>query len=275
MSTDTPTHDDADSIATDDNRDRPPIADDEAVTTTDRLLKSRGGRKRYHTKWCSNTARINDPQRRSRAALAADPDFGVCAECAVRVETTVAERHHDQAGELTRLADIGPDHDSLADSQEGATESEARYSAVAGRITGVLRERGPRLGQLPAPGQLYTFRAVDEAIEYRDWRWLTNAGEGAVLNDHGYAADHAEFGGREGVPGRSRHHTRHVWSTPPAVAEGILDVQRPEGHPHPCLADGHRGIRNLGDGRYSCTNDDCDRRFGRDVAEAIVEADTA
>lgn len=272
MSTDTPTHDDADRTATDQ---RAPIADDEAITTTDRLLQSRSGSKRYHTSWCNNTPRIDDPQRRSRAALAADPDFAVCLECAARAETTTAaERHHDQ-DTLTRLVNIGPDHDSLADSQEGATESEARYAAVSGRIRGVLRERGPRLGQLPAPGQLYTFRAVDDAIEYGDWRWLTNAGEGAVLTDHGYAADHPAFGGREGVPGRSRHHTRHVWSTPPALAEGILDVQRPEGHPHPCLADGHRGIRNLGDGRYSCTNDDCDRRFGRDVAEKIVEADTA
>lgn len=55
-----------------------------------------------------------------------------------------------------------------------------------------------------------------------------------------------------------------VWTTNAAAWEYINEcIDAPKAGP--CE---HSGIRNLGDGEFTCTNDDCSKTFGRDVAKA-------
>lgn len=184
-----------------------------------------------------------------------------------------AVRHHDQPDGLTRLAAIDGDHPSLGVFDPANAGS--HLSSALARAEEALAQRAHRLGGLPAPGQRYTYQAVDDALARSDWQWLVHPETPVSLDDHGPAAEHPAFGGPADIPGRSRHSTRRVWATPPAVAATIIGVRRPADHPHPCLREGHRGVRNLGGGEYTCHDGDCDRRFDRETAAAILEADTA
>jgi len=55
----------------------------------------------------------------------------------------------------------------------------------------------------------------------------------------------------------------NVWQTDRRAWEYVNDVISETTTAGPCE---HGGIRNLGDGEFTCTNDECDVRFGRDVA---------
>lgn len=56
----------------------------------------------------------------------------------------------------------------------------------------------------------------------------------------------------------------NIYRTSPAAYEYVDRLQEPDS---PCR---HTGIRNLGDGQYTCSNDRCDARFGETVAQNIL-----
>ena len=56
------------------------------------------------------------------------------------------------------------------------------------------------------------------------------------------------------------------WQTDPKVWQYVSDIKGGENWT-PC---GHKGVRNLGDDEFTCCNDDCDRTFGREIAEEVV-----
>lgn len=58
----------------------------------------------------------------------------------------------------------------------------------------------------------------------------------------------------------------NTWTTDEQVWGYVEDI-RDAGNWTPC---GHKGVRNLGDGEYTCCNDDCDETFGRGVAEEVT-----
>jgi len=59
------------------------------------------------------------------------------------------------------------------------------------------------------------------------------------------------------------------WTLPQGVAAWIAAHVDPPGEcPAPDCRAG--GIRNLGDGRYTCSNDDCDSRFDRSTAAEVL-----
>lgn len=64
---------------------------------------------------------------------------------------------------------------------------------------------------------------------------------------------------------RSRPH-RYKWQTKRSVWP-VVQQFRDQGNWTPC---GHKGIRNLGDGEFSCCNDNCEETFGRETAEEVV-----
>ena len=55
----------------------------------------------------------------------------------------------------------------------------------------------------------------------------------------------------------------NVWQTDRHAWEYVNDVIGETHNAGPC---DHSGLRNLGDGEYTCTNDDCSVTCGRDVA---------
>jgi len=59
---------------------------------------------------------------------------------------------------------------------------------------------------------------------------------------------------------RSRGSPYHIWRVDETVRQRAEELVASRDSPCGC---GHTGIRNLGDGWYSCTNDDCDVRVRR------------
>ena len=63
-------------------------------------------------------------------------------------------------------------------------------------------------------------------------------------------------------------HEGHLWRTSPAAARWIDRVISEDVVTTPCGCS--TGINNLGDGEFTCTNDDCDSRFDRETAEEVL-----
>jgi len=59
----------------------------------------------------------------------------------------------------------------------------------------------------------------------------------------------------------NRGNQRLVYRVDPDVSEAVARMPEPE---TPC---GHTGVRNLRDGAFTCTRDDCDVEFSREIAE--------
>jgi len=57
--------------------------------------------------------------------------------------------------------------------------------------------------------------------------------------------------------------TSTIWTTDKRAYEYVNNVISDPTTAGPCE---HGGIRNLGDGEFTCTNDECDVRFGREIA---------
>jgi hypothetical protein len=57
---------------------------------------------------------------------------------------------------------------------------------------------------------------------------------------------------------------RWVWTTPTAIHDRAVDLARAQSSPCGC---GHSGIRNLGDGEFTCTTDSCDIRVPREEVD--------
>jgi hypothetical protein len=64
--------------------------------------------------------------------------------------------------------------------------------------------------------------------------------------------------------GRNREQPS-TWETTRPAFEYVNDVVEKTHTPGPC---DHKGVRNLGGGEYSCTTEDCEARFSREIAEA-------
>lgn len=58
----------------------------------------------------------------------------------------------------------------------------------------------------------------------------------------------------------------YVWRTRPEAYAQVERV-RAEEKLTPC---GHAGVRNLGDGEFTCTTDACEETFGREAAEEVL-----
>jgi len=68
---------------------------------------------------------------------------------------------------------------------------------------------------------------------------------------------------------RSDDYTRRVYKTERTAWDVILTLEEQfDGIPGPCE---HRGVRNLGDGEYTCSMDDCDARFDRETARRRLD----
>jgi len=127
-----------------------------------------------------------------------------------------------------------------------------------------LRKRARTLaGVLPEPGETYVYDDISDGIGRDDWQWFCANG---VLIDHGLAMAHDDYPG-----GRDDWGTIRVWETPAPVAAEVA-AAAPDDSAHPCRADSHGGVRTIDPdaGVYTCTDDDCERTFGRDTAEAIL-----
>jgi hypothetical protein len=128
-------------------------------------------------------------------------------------------------------------------------------------ITVMLRNRSRELYQhLPEPGDTYLYRETE--LSKSTWCFLT---EHDLLEEVEYVNQSDDYPDMD-----KGFNCTHVWRTPVDTWEKITEYADGESS-HPCTEDGHRGLRNLGDGEYTCKNDACDRTFGRETAERIVE----
>lgn len=60
----------------------------------------------------------------------------------------------------------------------------------------------------------------------------------------------------------------HTWRTKPEAYRYAQENIEPPTRT-PC---GHTGVRNLGEGVFTCRREDCDYRFDRDAAREVLEA---
>jgi hypothetical protein len=115
----------------------------------------------------------------------------------------------------------------------------------------ILRVEAVAACQLPDPEETWTRDDAPDALRAALDRFVAN---GIVrVETRGYNNQPAEYRTHPGAPSQV------------ATIEATLTRT-------PC---GHKGVRNLRDGAYSCTNEDCDAEFGREVAEAVVRGDGA
>lgn len=66
---------------------------------------------------------------------------------------------------------------------------------------------------------------------------------------------------------RVNGNTRCVWQTRDGLQAWVDRHLADDDGTTPC---GRTGVRNLGSGEYTCSHDECDCRFGREVAEEVV-----
>ena len=64
-------------------------------------------------------------------------------------------------------------------------------------------------------------------------------------------------------------HEGHLWRTSPAAVRWIDRVIDEDVVTTPCGCS--TGIKNLGDGEYTCTDEDCSSRFGRETAREVLD----
>jgi hypothetical protein len=112
----------------------------------------------------------------------------------------------------------------------------------------VIKSRWRAAKLLPAPGERWTISDVD--------------GDSALLAKQLKKLQHHDIvkrvDRRKEPSGR-----RNVYETNAAAWRHIVAEQERQAELPGCE---HRGVRNLGDEGFTCTADDCDARFGRDVA---------
>lgn len=120
------------------------------------------------------------------------------------------------------------------------------------RVSKRLHANAQMAHQLPGPDETWTLRecdAIDESDHtiFRETTVIRKVGE----TDTG-----------SGVVG--------LWKTTERLAT-YVDQRVPEPNLTPC---GHTGVRNLGDDGYTCQHDDCDGRFDREAALAVLRGKT-
>ena len=64
-------------------------------------------------------------------------------------------------------------------------------------------------------------------------------------------------------------HEGHLWRMSPAAARWIDRVISEDVVTTPCGCS--TGVRNLGDGEFTCTDEDCSSRFGRETAREVLD----
>jgi len=99
-------------------------------------------------------------------------------------------------------------------------------------------------------GELDTFTFADLSLSTK--RTLRCAG---ILRDVGRVREHDD---------RLTQTRGRVWVIEDAAHDYAAEVVAETNSPCGC---GHSGIRNLGDGEYTCTTDSCDVRVSREVVE--------
>lgn len=117
---------------------------------------------------------------------------------------------------------------------------------------------------LPEPERVFIFSDIQDGLTSDNLRWL-HENSNAMLIECGYAGEHPKFEG-----GMGDFNSTKCYKVKPEVHEYLHSRELNE--KHPCVEEGHTGIRNLGDGEYTCTRDGCNERFDRETAKEIVDA---
>lgn len=104
------------------------------------------------------------------------------------------------------------------------------------------------LVELPPPGTVYRGRDLPEELKHR----TKSLKQAEIIHEVDTIVDHAS------VP---------IWETDER-AYAAIEAYEPAGSCMPC---GHRGFRNLGDEGYTCGDEDCGARFGRETARRCLE----
>lgn len=120
------------------------------------------------------------------------------------------------------------------------------------RVSKRLHANPQMAHQLPAPAETWTLRgcdAIDESDHtiFRQTSVIRRVGE----TDTGTG-------------------TVGLWQTTERLS-AYVEQRVPEPNLTPC---GHTGVTNLGDDGYTCQTDDCDGRFGREAALAVLRQKT-
>lgn len=123
--------------------------------------------------------------------------------------------------------------------------STGRYNSGQQGLLTLLRANQAAAKALPEPGETWVTDDVADELAHRIRKFVFS---GAVRTV-GYA--NRDTGARE-------------YET---TQEAYATAQRINPPTAPC---GHTGVRNLGDGIYSCCYDGCDETFGVDVAEEVL-----
>lgn len=108
---------------------------------------------------------------------------------------------------------------------------------------------------------MHSYKAASAALPHPNETWIARDQEDVL-------ADQIQLFDARGIIKfvERNEHSRHVWRTNPGVWDYVQEF-REEATWTPC---GHTGVRNLGDGDYTCTCDSCDETFDRDTAEQVI-----
>jgi hypothetical protein len=110
-----------------------------------------------------------------------------------------------------------------------------------------IRPRGPQLSELPPPGEHWQATDIPEEI-HNTLQRLRHLGVITVVDDVGT---------------NDYETTEQGWD----VIQDYADRED-------ALLCGHGGIKNLGNGVYTCGSDQCDHRYTRDTMELLLLNDT-
>jgi len=124
-----------------------------------------------------------------------------------------------------------------------------RHSELVSGARDYIRPRGPRLRHIPEPGERWDAEDVPEAVVSCLQR-LRHLGVIRIVD-------------RRGSDRNLYETTEQGW----AVIEEYAERED-------ALLCEHGGIKNLGDGLYSCGDPDCDHRYTRDTVELLMLEDT-
>jgi len=134
-----------------------------------------------------------------------------------------------------------------------STDQSATRTATLGSLHAhgeVIRSHADFLASLPE-GETFI---REDVIEHRDLLKQL-VGQGVIDRVRKETVEH---------PTSTSPSVRWLYKVPQEIHRGATRIVDKRDVPMPC---GHAGIRNLGDGEYSCSFDGCDRRFTREEVE--------
>jgi len=123
--------------------------------------------------------------------------------------------------------------------------TDKRNNGLARGADQILRARKSAARKLPHPDHEWQVSDVPDEISSHVYKF-SQAGIVHQVRKESYAGSAST-----------------IWQTDRSAWEYVNDVVDSTTTAGPC---DHPGIRNLGDGEFTCTTDECDATFGREIA---------